>query len=61
MSAVDESTTFVFDSGPLSHFAEAGWLGLLEMFVGGRSSAHRTQTSENAAYSHLLRRTARSP
>lgn len=26
--------TFVFDEGPLSHFTEAGWLGLLELYVG---------------------------
>ncbi|WP_085511217.1 hypothetical protein [Plantibacter flavus] len=26
-------STFVFDDGPLSHFTEAGWLGLLELFV----------------------------
>ena len=25
---------YVFDSGPLSHFAEAGWLGLLQAAVG---------------------------
>jgi predicted nucleic acid-binding protein len=25
----------VFDEGPLSHFAEAGWLGLLELVVDG--------------------------
>ncbi|NQX18026.1 hypothetical protein [Rathayibacter sp. VKM Ac-2857] len=26
--------TFVFDEGPLSHFTQAGWLGLLELYVG---------------------------
>lgn len=30
----DERTLYVFDSGPLSHFAQAGWLGLLREFVG---------------------------
>lgn len=26
--------TYMFDDGPLSHFAEAGWLGFLRVFVG---------------------------
>lgn len=29
---------YVFDEGPLSHFAEAGWLGLLQSYVGTNSA-----------------------
>ncbi|WP_372969139.1 nucleotide-binding protein [Microbacterium sp.] len=29
---------YVFDDGPLSHFAEAGWLGLLEAYVDGNAA-----------------------
>jgi predicted nucleic acid-binding protein len=29
-----EAQNYVFDDGPLSHFAEAGWLGLLDSYVG---------------------------
>lgn len=32
------SKVLVFDDGPLSHFAEAGWLGLLRTWVGAREA-----------------------
>lgn len=35
MSAEDDRP-YVFDAGPLSHFAQAGWLGLLRALVGDR-------------------------
>lgn len=35
MTAKDDRA-YVFDSGPLSHFAQAGWLGLLRALVGDR-------------------------
>lgn len=31
-----ESTTFVFDTGPLSHFARSGWLGALRFLIGSQ-------------------------
>ena len=36
MSSPD--AVFVFDDGPLSHFAEAGWLGLLRSWVGANEA-----------------------
>jgi hypothetical protein len=35
-ATVDE--IFVFDTGPLSHFALAGWLGALKAVMGGRTA-----------------------
>jgi predicted nucleic acid-binding protein len=32
------SNVLVFDDGPLSHFAEAGWLGLLKTWAGARTA-----------------------
>ncbi|MBU5423445.1 nucleotide-binding protein [Cellulomonas hominis] len=37
MSAADDRP-YVFDTGPLSHFAQAGWLGLLRALVGARQA-----------------------
>src|SRR5882672_2755465 len=34
----DESIVLVFDTGPLSHFALAGWLGILRHVVGERKA-----------------------
>ncbi|MBW9110150.1 nucleotide-binding protein [Microbacterium ureisolvens] len=35
MSA-ESDEPYIFDDGPLSHFAEAGWLGMLQLVVGER-------------------------
>lgn len=32
--ATDATEPWIFDSGPLSHFAKAGWLGLLKLVAG---------------------------
>jgi len=32
------SEALVFDSGPLSHFAEAGWLNILKSITGARTA-----------------------
>jgi predicted nucleic acid-binding protein len=32
----DRTETLVFDTGPLSHFAQQGWLGILRLIVGSR-------------------------
>lgn len=53
-----ESNTFVFDSGPLSHFSEAGWLGLLREAVGAEEAwipaSVRTEISDGLnAHAHL--------
>jgi predicted nucleic acid-binding protein len=34
----DRTDVVVFDTGPLSHFALAGWLGLLKAVVDGRAA-----------------------
>ncbi len=31
-----DSTPFVFDTGPLSHFAKSGWLSILKAIIGGQ-------------------------
>ena len=33
-----DSTPFVFDTGPLCHFAKAGWLGILKAVIGNQSA-----------------------
>ncbi|HEX6358618.1 hypothetical protein [Actinophytocola sp.] len=32
----EQSSTLVFDTGPLSHFTQAGWLGALRVILGDR-------------------------
>lgn len=50
--------SYVFDDGPLSHFAEAGWLGLLDSYVGEGDAilpetVHRELSDGVAMYPHL--------
>ena len=35
-SEVHREEAYVFDTGPLSHFAEAGWLKILQVVTGDR-------------------------
>jgi predicted nucleic acid-binding protein len=38
MTAPSEPEILVFDTGPLSHFAKEGWLGMLRLVVGDRTA-----------------------
>jgi hypothetical protein len=42
----------VFDTGPLSHFALAGWLGMLRLLVGDREAVI-PDTAKDHQVSHL--------
>lgn len=53
-----EASEFVFDTGPLSHLAEAGWLGLLGSYVGAGAAlipetVHRELADGVDAHPHL--------
>lgn len=54
----DAGGPYVFDSGPLSHFAQSGWLGLLRKVTGGSpawipQSVHREVSDGVDRHPHL--------
>jgi predicted nucleic acid-binding protein len=57
---VNHPPAYVFDTGPLSHFARGGWLGALEFLVGDSSAwipeaVARELTDGQHQHQHLLR------
>lgn len=38
MTTTDRNTQYVFDTGPLTHFAREGWLGILRSVIGNRTA-----------------------
>lgn len=38
MTKPDQARVLVFDTGPLSHFARQGWLGILRAVLGDRTA-----------------------
>jgi len=54
----DDATPWIFDTGPLSHFAKAGWLGLLKLIAGNHpviipDVVHNEILSGSARHPHL--------